>query len=507
MQLIAAERTSRGYGVQQDRVGGGQQDSRLANVDVMALSATACVNAGSGVRGSARRWRAAAVAGLCAVSMGLASTPAVAQGIPLIRDAETEKLLKDYSRPIFKAAGLSGRITMRIVKHESFNAFVVDGLNVFINHGTLLLSKTPNQVIGVIAHETGHITGGHLAALRTRIARDQTKAALLMVLGIGAAVLGATQGGDAGREMGTAGVGIGMGGQEMIMRSLLSERRLQESAADQAGLKFLEATQQSGKGMLETFESFAQQEYVSATYQDPFVRSHPVATDRIARLRELVEKSPYLHVKDPPELQLRHDLVRAKISGYLEGLQAVLNRYPPKDTSLPARYARAIARNCGGMCDQAIGEVDALIKERPDNPYFWEVKGSFLYRAGKHREALGPLRKALQLAADESLIQVELAQAMLGTEDRGLLDEAISILKRAVANDSGNASGYNLLGTALARKGQMPQAEFATAMGRFAAGDIKEAQIFAKRAITKLPPGSPEWLRADDIIKYKQPAQ
>jgi predicted Zn-dependent protease len=434
--------------------------------------------------------------------MGLSPPASMAQGIPLIRDAETEKLLKDYSRPIFKAAGLSGRITMRIVKHESFNAFVIDGLNVFINHGTILLSKTPNQVIGVIAHETGHIVGGHLAALRTRIARDQTKALLLMVLGIGAVIVGAKQG-DA--DVGTAGIGIGMGGQELILRSLLSERRMQESSADQAGLKFLEATQQSGRGMLETFENFAQQEYVSATYQDPFVRSHPVATDRIARLRQLVEKSPYVNVKDPPELQLRHDLVRAKISGYLEGPQTVLNRYPPKDTSLPARYARAIAHNCSGLCDQAINEVDALIREMPDNPYFWEIKGSFLFHGGKPREALGPLRKAVQLSHEEPLIQVELAQAMLGAEEQGLLEESIVLLKRAIGADPGNAGAYNLLGTALARKGQMPLAEYATALGRFEAGEIKEAQIFAKRAIKALPPGSPEWLRAEDIIKYKEP--
>jgi predicted Zn-dependent protease len=497
--------------VQQDRVGGGQ-DTRPANADETVLS-VAVRSPGprpgrspGGSPGLARRWRAAAVAGLYGLSMGLTAPAAMAQGIPLLRDTETEKLLKDYSRPIFKAAGLGGRITMRIVKHESFNAFVIDGLNVFINHGTILQATTPNQVIGVIAHETGHIKGGHLAALRTRIYRDQTKAALLMVLGIGAAIAGAAQGGDAGREMGTAGVGIGVGAQEMLMRSLLGERRLQESAADQAGLKYLEATQQSGRGMLETFEGFAQQEYVSASYQDPFVRSHPVATDRIARLRELVEKSPYANVKDPPELQLRHDLVRAKISGYLEGVQAVLNRYPSKDKSLPARYARAIARNCSGMCDQAIGEVDALIKERPDNPYFWETKGSFLYRGGKHREAIAPLRKALQLGGDEPLVQAGLAQAMLGTEDPGLLDEAIRLLKLAVASDPRYAGAYNLLGNAYARKGLLPQAEFATALGRFEAGEIKEAQIFAKRAITKLVPNSPEWNRADDIIKYKQPA-
>jgi predicted Zn-dependent protease len=461
-------------------------------------------------RGLPGRWRAATVAGLYSLSMCLTSSAAVAQGIPLIRDAETENLLKDYSRPIFRAAGLGTHITMRIVKAENFNAFVIDGLNVFINHGTLLQAKTPNEVIGVIAHETGHITGGHLAALRTRIARDQTKALLLMVLGIGAAVAGAASGGDSGREAGTAGVGIGMGAQEMLMRSLLSERRSQESAADQAGLRYLEATQQSGRGMLETFEGFAQQEYVSAGYQDPFVRSHPVAAERIARLRDLVAKSRFVDKKDPPDLQLRHDLVRAKISGYLESTQAVFNRYPAKDTSLPARYARAIARNCSGRCDQAMGEVEALIRERPENPYFWEIKGSFHYWGGKHREAVGPLRKALQLAGgNEPLMQVQLAQALLGTDERPVLDEAIGLLKRAAAADPSHPTAYNLLGTALVKKGDayLPQAEIATAQGRFAEGNIKEAQRFAKRALTKLPPGSPEWLRADDIIKYKQPSQ
>ena len=463
----------------------------------------------SAASGRGGRWRAATVAGLYGLSMCLASSAAVAQGIPLIRDTETENLLKDYSRPIFRAAGLGSHITMRIVKAENFNAFVIDGLNVFINHGTILQAKTPNEVIGVIAHETGHITGGHMAALRTRIARDQTKALLLMVLGIGAAI-GSAASGDRGSDTGSVGMGVGLLGQEMVMRSFLSERRSQESAADQAGLRFLEATQQSGRGMLETFEGFAQQEYVSANYQDAFVRSHPVAADRIARLRELVAKSAYVNKKDPPELQLRHDLVRAKISGYLEAPQTVYNRYPAKDTSLPARYARAIARNCSGRCDQAIGEVDALIRERPENAYFWEVKGSFHFQSGRQREAIGPLRKALQLSGgNESLIQVQLAQALLGTEDKAVLEEAIGLLKRAAAADPSHATAYNLLGTALMKKGDayLPQAEIATAQGRFAEGNIKEAQRFAKRAIKQLPAGSPDWLRADDIIKYKQPSE
>jgi predicted Zn-dependent protease len=454
------------------------------------------------------RWRNAAVAGLYGLSVCASASPALAQGIPLVRDAETENLLKDYSRPIFKAAGLGSHITMRIVKHESFNAFVIDGLNVFMNTGTILQAKTPNEVIGVIAHETGHITGGHLAALRTRIARDQTKALLLMVLGLGAMVGGVAAGGDTGKDMGSLGMGIGLGSQELLMRSLLSERRSQESAADQAGLRYLELTKQSGRGMLETFEGFAQQEYVSATHQDPFVRSHPVAAERIARLRELVEKSPYVNAKDPPELQLRHDMVRAKISGYLERPQTVYNRYPARDTSLPARYARAIARNCSGRCNQAIGEVDALIGELPHNPYFWEIKGSFHFWSGKHREAIPPLRKALQLiGGNEPLIQVELAQAMLATEDPALLDEAMTLLRRAVALDRTYGHAHRQLGIAYYRKGKGPEADLSTAEAHFADGNIKQAHIFAKRSATRLREGSPEWLRAQDIIKYKSTTQ
>ena len=456
----------------------------------------------------ASRWRAASIATVYAVSTSLAAvSPAAAQGISFIRDAEIENLLKDYSRPIFKAAGLgSQNLSMRIVRHESFNAFVVDGRNVFINSGTLVQAKTPNEVIGVIAHETGHITGGHMAALRARIARDQTKSLLLTILGIGLMVGGAVSGSDTAREVGGAGTGLMLGGNDILMRSLLSERRAQESAADQAGLRYLEATRQSGKGMLRTFENFAQQEYVSATYQDPFVRSHPVAAERLAQLRENVAKSPYVEAKDPPQLQLRHDMMRAKISGYLDRPQVLHNAYPATDNSLPARYARAIARNCSGKCTEAMADVDALIREKPDNPYFWELKGNLYYWNGKYAESIPALRKGLQLAGGaEGLMLAALAQSMLATEDASLVDEAIAHLRRAIVLDGEYSSTHHQLAKALYKKGLFPQADLAAAQAHFIEGNVKQAQIFAKRAIAKLPRGSPEWIRAEDIINYKAP--
>ena len=444
-----------------------------------------------------------------ALTAGQGAAPAAAQGLPLIRDTEIENLLKDYARPIFRAAGLSAQnITMRIIRHDSFNAFVADGHNVFVNTGALLAAKTPNEIIGVIAHETGHITGGHLAALRARIARDQTKALLVSVLGIGAMIAGATSKSDSGREVGSLGQGVLFGGNEVITRSILSERRSQEAAADQAGLNFLQATKQSGLGMQVTFERFAQQEYISEQQMDPFVRSHPVAATRIAQLRDKVAKSPYVNQKDDPALQLRHDMMRAKIAGFMDRAQAVANAYPGSDRSLPGRYARAIAANCSGRCDTAMGQVDALIAETPQNPYFHELKGDLLFASGKGREAITHLRKAKQLVSGEApMMDVNLAQALLSTQDAAALEEAINLLRKASIIDDDNSQAFHLLATAYYKKNLAPQATLAAAQGHFADGNFKQAKNFAKRAQAGLKQGSPEWIKAEDIVTFKIPQE
>lgn len=439
----------------------------------------------------------------------LASMPAQAQSLPLIRDSEIEALLNDYAKPIFRAAGLgSNKIAIRIVRNDSFNAFVLDGRNVFVHTGTLMTAQTPNEVIGVLAHETGHITGGHMAALRARIAKDQTRALLTQIIGIGAMVAGGVAGGDSGREVMSGGQAVAQGGNEVIMRGLLSERRSQESAADQAGLTFLNATKQSGKGMLETFERFQQQEYISDQYKDPFVRSHPVATDRLARLRNLVNSSPYVNAVDPPALQLRHDLMRAKLAGYLERPGNVFNRYPVKDTSLPARYARAIARffsGGNGALEAALAEVDGLIKEQPQSGYFYEVKGDFLMRAGKMKDAIPFMRQALKLQPDSPLIRVQLAIALqqaTDATDAAAVEESIGLLRKSLIDDQ-NAQAYRMLASAYYKQGKEPEADAMTAQAYFVEGNIKQSQIFAKRAQSKLHPGTPEWIKNDDILNYQ----
>lgn len=459
----------------------------------------------------ARPTRATAKRGLLAVAVAISGLvasigAASAQNLPLIRDTEIENLLSDYARPIFKAAGLgSGRVTVRIVRNDVFNAFVLDGSNVFVHTGTLMQAQTPNEVIGVIAHEAGHIAGGHMAALRARIAQDQTRALLTQIIGIGAMVAGGVAGGDGGRDAMAGGQAVMQGGNEVIMRGLLSERRSQESAADQAGLKYLNATKQSGEGMLATFERFQQQEYVSEQYKDPFVRSHPVATDRLNRLRELVTKSPSFGNHDSAELQLRHDMMRAKLSGYLESPSTVLNRYPASDKSLPARYGRAIAKffkGGNGALEASLADIDSLIRDQPANAYFHELRADVLMRSGRNAEAIPSLRQALKLQPQSPLMQVQLATALQAGDKPAGITESVSLLRKSLVDDQ-NGRAFRMLANAYYKQGKGPEADAMTAQAYFYEGNLQQAQLFAKRAQPRLRSGSPEWLKNDDIINYR----
>ncbi len=430
---------------------------------------------------------------------------AQAQGISFIRDTEIENLMNDYARPIFHAAGLgSQRITVRIVRQSSFNAFVLDGRNVFMNTGTLVKSKTPNQVIGVIAHETGHIAGGHLAGMRAKIKGDATRNLLMKILGIGAMIGGAVAGGGAEDIAGGLGKTILYGSDSVTMFSILSYRRAQESAADQAGISYLNATRQSAYGMLETFEYFAQQEYFSGRFKDPYVRSHPMPQRRIAQLRQLAETSPYYTKKDSNALQLRHDLMRAKLAGFLDKPRSVFNAYPESDQSLPARYARAIAHFFQGGLKASLPKIEALIAERPKNPYFRELKGDFLFRSGRAVEAIAPLKKSLSMVRGSNLIRVRLAQAMLASNQRKYVDPAIKYLRKALVDEKSSLA-YRQLANAYFKKGDRSQAYLASAQAYFQEGKLKESQKLAKRAQAQFRRGTPLWIKADDIINYKPP--
>jgi predicted Zn-dependent protease len=441
-----------------------------------------------------------------ACAAGVALAPAAeAQGgrMTIIRDAEIEALLRDYAEPLFGAAGVASRdADIVLVQDKEFNAFVASGRRLVIHTGALLEAKTPNEVIGVLAHETGHLAGGHLENLRNEVARAQAIGAIVSVLGMAGMVAGAAAGNASGSQLGGAAATMAPG---IAMRSLLSYRRSQELAADRAALTYLNATHQSAKGMITTFERFADQQLFSARYADPYAQSHPMARDRLEQLQKSARESPYWDATDSAQLQLRHDMMRAKLSGFSESPRTVGRRYPKSDDSMPAQYARAIAAYRTGGARQAVRAVDALIARVPGYPYFHELKGQILLESGEAGAAVAPLRRAVELAPDSGLIRIMLGHALLQTGETGRLDEAISALINGLNSEPLAAIGYRHLATAYQRQGKVAEAELASAEGLLIEGDIDSAKNFARRAQAKLGRGSPGWLKADDIIGYESP--
>jgi predicted Zn-dependent protease len=426
------------------------------------------------------------------------------KGPPILRDTESEALLREYTRPILRAAGLEKQnIQMVIINDSSFNAFVADGHRIFVNYGAIMQSETPNQLIGVLAHETGHLAGGHLAKLRQQLANAQTQMIIATVLGAGAMVAGARSNSGGGSGLANAGAAAISAPGEMIRRSLLSYQRQQEENADRAGVKFLTATGQSPKGMYETFKRFTADSLFAAQGSDPYLQSHPMPADRVAALEGLARQSPYWDKKDDASLQMRHDMVRAKISAFMERPDTVYRRYPMSDTSMPARYAHAISTYLHGDLRSAIAQIDTLIQAQPNNAYFYELRGQALLEGGRPAEAIAPLRKAVQMSNNAPLIEMLLGQALVGTDNKAYTDEAVAILRAAVARETEAPIGYTQLAMAYGRKGDYAEADLASAQAAFLRGDNKTARELASRAKTRFAIGSPGWVKADDIVATK----
>jgi predicted Zn-dependent protease len=448
-----------------------------------------------------RRVAATALAGLVALT-GLAQAQAP-RGLPIIRDTEIENLLRDYARPLFRVAGVGGTQTnVIIVNDRGFNAFVANGRRMFINAGAILDSKTPNELIGVMAHETGHIAGGHLARLREAIERAQVIAALGMIVGAAGVAAGATMGRGAS-GVGQAAPGVLMAGPHIAMRSLLSYQRGEEAAADRAAINYLNATGQSARGMVETFRRLQSQTMFEARRADPYAISHPIPADRVAIIEPLAKASPHYGKADPPALVHRHDLARAKLAGFLERQDAITRRFPPSDNSLPARYARTIQMFRFGDRNRAAGMADDLIRSQPSNPYFHEIRGQILLETGQPAAALPSLRRAVSLAPNAGLIRIMLGHALVASGNPAVLDEAIRELRLALQREPEAADGYRQLAIAYGRKNDRGQADLSAAQASLHEGDLNTARGLARRAQGSLPTGSPGWLRAEDIVNQR----
>ncbi|MGA2088268.1 MAG: M48 family metalloprotease [Stellaceae bacterium] len=409
----------------------------------------------------------------------------------IIRDAEIENNIRTWATPIFNAAGLDpNAVHIYIINDPTLNSFVAGGQNLFMNTGTLLRADRPNEIIGIMAHETGHIAGGHLVRFQEEMHDATVKAIIAMVVGAAAGAVGHGGAGAMGAGM-AAGEGVGL-------RSYLSFSVAQEASADQAALKFLDATHQSAQGLLDFFEILEQEEFLSAQRQDPYLRTHPLTSQRIDYVREHVAHSPWSKVPDPPQWVANFNTMKAKLGAFLNPPSDTLAQYKADDNSVPARYARAIAYYRIPQLKDALAIIDGLIHDYPDNPYFYELKGQMLFENGHVDEAVAPYAKAVQLKPDTPLLRIEAAQVDLETNNPALLPTASNMLADAVHFESDNPDAWHFLAIAYGRSNNLGMAALALAEEGMANGNYRTAGQQAERAMKILPQGA-ERQRAQDI--------
>jgi len=418
-----------------------------------------------------------------------------AQGISLLSDAETEWFIRQMMAPILEQARVNpGSVHYYIVNDDNLNAFVAAGQNIFVHTGLFTQTKNVGQVVGVLAHETGHISGAHLAGRRDGTGAPTAITIASMLLGVAAIAAGA----------GDAGVGIIAGGQQAASRSFFSFTRVQEASADQAAFRFLEGAGLSGRGLVETFRGFSTQEYLIGVPQDPYVRTHPLSSQRVAALEDLVTNSDFYDKPFPEEWAYYYDRVIGKIQGFQQPFEATLRQYPKSNTSEKARYARAYAYHKAAEIENSLAEIDALLEKRQNDPYYLELKGQLMFENGRVEEALVPLRKARQAAPDEAQILTLLGRALIASDNPDHLDEAIQTLELSTFLSADNPFTWYQLSIAYNQSGKLGEAALASAERYALIGQFGPAVQNARRASETLAAGSPKWLRAQDLLFLAQ---
>ena len=422
--------------------------------------------------------------------------PAFAQNLSLISDAETERMIREFAAPVFAAAGLTtDSVSVHIVNDPALNAFVAGGQRIFLFTGLLVEADHPGQIIGVLAHETGHISGSHLARTQDALRGANAIAVVAAVLGVAAAVVG---GG------GAAGAAVLGGGTQIAGQSVLQYSRVQESAADQAAVSFLEDTGQSSRGLIEVMEKLGDQEALLRRNQTSYGRTHPLSRDRILALETLTNRASSRDVSPTPEQVVMFNRVRAKVLAFLNPKKA-MRAYPDTDTSVPARYARAVANHQLTNPTRAVAEIDSLIAEFPDDPYFHELKGQILFENGGRGAAIPPHKEAVRLAPQEPLLRLALGQSLVAMDDPALTKEAIIHLEEAVRIDRDLTGAWGQLAIAYGRDGQLGMSSLSSAEQAMGGGRLGDARGHATRAERLLPVGSPGHLRAQDILSAAKP--
>ncbi|MGQ3299759.1 M48 family metalloprotease [Reyranella sp.] len=431
-----------------------------------------------------------------------AATAQQGQRLNLIRDAEIESTIRTFTIPIWKAAGLDPNgVEIMLVQDGSLNAFVAGGQRIFINTGLIMRTERPNQLIGVMAHESGHIAGGHLARMQEELRNLSTLQILETILAGGAMAGGAAAGAGAGGTGGGHGGGTGRPMAPGSLMSFLKYTQTQESAADQAAITYLQRTGQSPKGTIEFLRYLQREEKLAINRRDPYLTTHPLTPERIAAFEQAAANSPYANTSDTPQFLMLHQRMVAKLYGFVAPDMA-LQRYAEADRSVPARYARAIALYRKGTLGSALLTIDGLLKEYPTDPYFHEVRAQMLYENGRAAESIPSYRRAVQLAPSAAILKIDFARALLDVNSPDNDREAMRNLDLAMQQEAGSFELWRLMATGYSKLGNQGMTSLARAEMATLRGQRAEAQSHAEAASRQLPAGTPAWQRAQDLKAY-----
>lgn len=424
-----------------------------------------------------------------------AALPGASQS--LIRDAEIEQILREWTDPILEVSGLEpDDVGLYIINDPSLNAFVAGGQRIHLHTGLIIASDNARQVKGVIAHETCHIACGH-SVTRTRAANVASRPALLSIgLGVLAIAAGAPD----------AGAALIASSQQFAALNFFVHTRAEEAMADTKAVQYLVELEQSPMGIVEFFEKFRYQEVLSEARRYPYFRSHPLSSNRVRTTRTLAEESGLADKPEDPEVERQFAMMKAKLIGFLEPPARVFRDYPPTDLSAPARYARSISAMQAADLNTALREIDSLIAEEPENPYFHELKGQILFETGKPLESVEPLLAAIELLPDNPLIQISLARSLLVRDEPGDVEAAENALRDALIAEPNNAFAWTQLAIVFEKQNNRPMAQVATAEAAYNIGNYPRAHAFASRALQQLTLNTPAYRQASDIRNATDPA-
>lgn len=437
-----------------------------------------------------------AVTAVLTGSLIAAAGPAAAQGESLIRDTEIEEILHRDADPILRAANIDPKdVQIVLIGSKDMNAFAAPRV-MGVNTGLILETKDPNELQGVMAHETGHLAAGHSARSGEMNSAGMKPFLLTMGLGLLAAIAGAPD----------AAAGLASSASYFGTLGAIGFNREQESRADQAGATLLEKAGLSGRGLAEFFDNFRYQEVFSEARRYSYFRTHPISSDRIEALRNRVAKQPNYDKVDSAEALAEHAVMKAKLDGFINP-QVAITKYDEKAKDYPSRYARAIAYYQLKEPDRALKLIDVLLSEQPNNPYLWELKGQILFEFGRTVEAEAPQRKSVELKPEAPLLRINLGQTLIALDDKNKVLEGVAELKRSLVQEQDNAVSWRLLAEAYDKLGQDGLARLATAEYNYNIGDMRQARVFAMRAREMLGKNTPEWRRATDIVLVAQPTR